>query len=121
MHFCVLAPTTIAPLFGKSMLISCDFQIDVFYYYYPKRLGQVLFVDAPFVFQPLWQLVKPLLKQYASLVSTVFRNILDEMILHLILSTCAVFSSAYKVRFCDAETVRKEYFTEETVPPDFRS
>ncbi|KAF7097954.1 hypothetical protein CFC21_099732 [Triticum aestivum] len=67
------------------------FQIDVFYYYYPKRLGEVLFVDAPFVFQPMWQLVKPLLKQYASLV-----------------------------RFCDAETVRKEYFTEETVPPDFR-
>uniref|UniRef100_J3LCA6 CRAL-TRIO domain-containing protein n=1 Tax=Oryza brachyantha TaxID=4533 RepID=J3LCA6_ORYBR len=43
------------------------FLIDVFYYYYPKRLGQVLFVDAPFVFQPMWQLVKPLLKQYASL------------------------------------------------------
>lgn len=43
-------------------------QIDVFYYYYPKRLGQVLFVDAPFVFQPMWQLVKPLLKSYASLV-----------------------------------------------------
>ncbi|KAL6635023.1 hypothetical protein ACP70R_027694 [Stipagrostis hirtigluma subsp. patula] len=68
------------------------FLIDVFYYYYPKRLGQVLFVDAPFVFQPLWQIVKPLLKSYASLV-----------------------------RFCDVETVRKEYFTEETVPPDFRS
>ncbi|KAJ1299102.1 hypothetical protein BS78_01G505600 [Paspalum vaginatum] len=68
------------------------FLIDVFYYYYPKRLGQVLFVDAPFVFQPMWQVVKPLLKSYASLV-----------------------------RFCDSETVRKEYFTEETVPPDFRS
>uniref|UniRef100_A0A0D9VFH5 CRAL-TRIO domain-containing protein n=1 Tax=Leersia perrieri TaxID=77586 RepID=A0A0D9VFH5_9ORYZ len=68
------------------------FLIDVFYYYYPKRLGQVLFVDAPFVFQPMWQLVKPLLKQYASLV-----------------------------RFCDVETVRKEYFTEETVPHDFRN
>ncbi|XP_008784993.1 phosphatidylinositol transfer protein CSR1 isoform X2 [Phoenix dactylifera] len=65
--------------------------IDVFYYYYPKRLGQVLFVDAPFVFQPLWQLVKPLLKSYASLV-----------------------------RFCSTETVRKEYFTEETVPADFQ-
>jgi TRAP-type C4-dicarboxylate transport system permease small subunit len=43
-------------------------QMDVFYYYYPKRLGQVLFVDAPFVFQPMWQVVKPLLKSYASLV-----------------------------------------------------
>lgn len=44
-------------------------QIDVFYYYYPKRIGQVLFVDAPYVFQPIWQLVKPLLKSYASLVT----------------------------------------------------
>ncbi|KAJ3692534.1 hypothetical protein LUZ60_012884 [Juncus effusus] len=68
------------------------FMIDVFYYYYPKRLGQVLFVDAPFVFQPMWQLVKPLLKSYASLV-----------------------------RFCDAKTVTKEYFTQDTAPPDFTS
>ncbi|XP_010936582.1 uncharacterized protein [Elaeis guineensis] len=66
------------------------FLIDVFYYYYPKRLGQVLFVDAPFVFLPIWQLVKPLLKSYAFLV-----------------------------RFCNMETVRKEYFTEETAPADF--
>ncbi|KAG6512516.1 hypothetical protein ZIOFF_030637 [Zingiber officinale] len=65
-------------------------QIDVFYYYYPKRLGQVLFVNAPLVFRPVWQLMKPLLKSYASLA-----------------------------RFCDMETVRKEYFTESTVPPDF--
>uniref|UniRef100_A0A0A9CVC9 CRAL-TRIO domain-containing protein n=1 Tax=Arundo donax TaxID=35708 RepID=A0A0A9CVC9_ARUDO len=74
------------------VLISYHSQIDVFYYYYPKRPGQVLFVDAPFVFQLLWQIVKPLLKSYAFLV-----------------------------RFCDVETVRKEYFTEETVLPDFRS
>uniref|UniRef100_A0A1D1Y4B9 Phosphatidylinositol transfer protein CSR1 n=1 Tax=Anthurium amnicola TaxID=1678845 RepID=A0A1D1Y4B9_9ARAE len=67
------------------------FLIDVFYYYYPKRLGQVLFVDAPFVFQPVWQLVRPWLKSYASLV-----------------------------RFCDAETLRKEYFTEATVPTSFK-
>ncbi|KAK3037548.1 hypothetical protein RJ639_030356, partial [Escallonia herrerae] len=40
---------------------------DVLYSYYPRRLGQVLFVDAPFVFKPIWQLVKPLLKSYASL------------------------------------------------------
>ncbi|XP_015581160.1 uncharacterized protein LOC8258695 isoform X2 [Ricinus communis] len=64
---------------------------DVFYYYYPKRLGEVLFVDAPFIFKPIWQLTKPLLKSYASMV-----------------------------RFCSVDTVRKEYFTEETVPPDFR-
>ncbi|CAN6452030.1 unnamed protein product [Victoria cruziana] len=67
------------------------FLIDVFYYYYPRRLGQVLFVDAPFVFQPIWQLVKPLLRSYASLV-----------------------------RFCSSDTVRKEYFTETTIPPNFR-
>ncbi|KAF8408276.1 hypothetical protein HHK36_007425 [Tetracentron sinense] len=68
------------------------FLFDVYYYYYPKRLGQVLFVDAPFVFQPIWQLAKPLLKSYASLV-----------------------------RFCTAETVMKEYFTEETQPADFKN
>lgn len=47
-------------------------QFDVFYYYYPKRLGQVLFVDAPFIFKPIWQLAKPLLKSYASLVCTIY-------------------------------------------------
>ncbi|PON72232.1 CRAL-TRIO lipid binding domain containing protein [Parasponia andersonii] len=67
------------------------FLFDVFYYYYPKRLGQVLFVEAPFVFKPIWQLAKPLLKSYASLV-----------------------------RFCNVENVRREYFTEETLPPNFR-
>ncbi|XP_058762727.1 uncharacterized protein LOC131636087 isoform X2 [Vicia villosa] len=66
-------------------------KFDVFYCYYPRRLSQVLFVDAPFVFKPIWQLTKPLLKSYASLV-----------------------------RFCSAETVRKEYFTDETLPPNFR-
>lgn len=68
------------------------FVFDVFYYYYPKRLGQVLFVDAPFVFKPIWQLAKPLLKSYASLV-----------------------------QFCSVETVRKEYFTEATVPASLRN
>ncbi|MCL7039489.1 hypothetical protein MKW94_001330 [Papaver nudicaule] len=67
------------------------FLFDVFYYYYPKRLGQVLFVDTPFLFFPLWQLIKPLLRSYASLV-----------------------------RFCSADNVRKEYFTETTIPADFR-
>ncbi|XP_021633878.1 motile sperm domain-containing protein 2 isoform X3 [Manihot esculenta] len=43
------------------------FVFNVFYYYYPRRLGEVLFVDAPFVFKPIWQLVKPLLKSYTSL------------------------------------------------------
>ncbi|KAE8124269.1 hypothetical protein FH972_019170 [Carpinus fangiana] len=67
------------------------FLFDVFYCYYPRRLGQVLFVEAPFVFKPIWQLARPLLKSYASLV-----------------------------RFCSVETVRKEYFAEGTVPASFR-
>ncbi|XP_031499468.1 uncharacterized protein LOC116263819 [Nymphaea colorata] len=72
-------------------ILFLKFLIDVFYYYYPRRLGQVLFVDAPVVFQPIWQLVKPLLRSYASLV-----------------------------RFCSSDTVRREYFTEATIPPNFR-
>ncbi|KAL0341450.1 UNVERIFIED_CONTAM: Phosphatidylinositol transfer protein C [Sesamum calycinum] len=67
------------------------FVFEAFYNYYPKRLSQVLFVDAPFIFKPVWQLIKPLLKSYASLV-----------------------------RFCSAEAVREEYFTEATVPANFR-
>lgn len=38
---------------------------------YPKRIGQVLLVGAPLLFQPLWQVVKPLLGNYASLVQFV--------------------------------------------------
>ncbi|RWW25654.1 hypothetical protein BHE74_00047391 [Ensete ventricosum] len=88
--------------------------MDVFYYYYPRRLGQVLFVDAPFVFQPIWQLVKPLMRSYASLVSLFFwaRN--------LMYCFADIFIPSLKVRFCDMETVRKEYFTESTVPADFK-
>ncbi|XP_047940268.1 CRAL-TRIO domain-containing protein C3H8.02-like isoform X2 [Salvia hispanica] len=67
------------------------FVFDAFYCYYPRRLGQVLFVDAPFIFKPFWQLVKPLLKSYASLV-----------------------------RFCSAKEVKEEYFTADTIPTSFR-
>ncbi|KAF3959672.1 hypothetical protein ACB098_04G134100 [Castanea mollissima] len=67
------------------------FLFELCYYYYPKRLGQVLFVEAPFVFQPIWQLAKPMMKSYASLV-----------------------------RFCSVDIVRKEYFTEATLPACFR-
>ncbi|XP_050377612.1 phosphatidylinositol transfer protein CSR1 [Argentina anserina] len=76
---------------ANSDLKFITFLFDVFYYYYPKRLGQVLFVDAPFIFKPIWQLAKPLLKSYASLV-----------------------------RFCSVETVRTEYFTEATLLAKFR-
>ncbi|WCJ36102.1 Sec14p-like phosphatidylinositol transfer family protein [Euphorbia peplus] len=67
------------------------FLFDVLYYYYPSRLGQALFVDAPFIFKPFWQLARPLLGSYASLV-----------------------------RFCSTGTLRNEYFTEETVPLNFK-
>lgn len=66
------------------------FMIDIFFTYYPKRLGQVLFVDAPWIFKPGWEMMKPWLKKYAALV-----------------------------RFVSAEEVRREYFTNETVPGDF--
>ncbi|KAL2492591.1 Sec14p-like phosphatidylinositol transfer family protein [Abeliophyllum distichum] len=66
------------------------FAVDAFYCYYPRRLGQVLLVEAPFVFKPVWQLVKPLLKSSPSLV-----------------------------RFCSVETIREEYFAEDTIPASF--
>ena len=67
------------------------YTIDLFFVYHPKRLGQSLLVEAPWVFQPVWQFVKPLLRKYASLV-----------------------------RFVDASQVRQEYFTEQTVPKEFK-
>ncbi|KAF3502856.1 hypothetical protein F2Q69_00040070, partial [Brassica cretica] len=77
-------------------------KFDVFYYYYPSRLDEVLFVDAPFIFQPIWQFTKPVVKSYASLVSSIPND-------------------TKPVKFCSVETVRKEYFTEETIPSNFRS
>jgi hypothetical protein len=38
---------------------------------YPKRIGQVLLVGAPLIFQPVWQVIKPLLGKYAALVQFV--------------------------------------------------
>ncbi|KAG0616232.1 hypothetical protein M758_5G100300 [Ceratodon purpureus] len=67
------------------------FLIDMFFKYYPKRLGQVLFVDAPFIFQPGWSMIKPLVGKYAALV-----------------------------RFCSAEDVRNDYFTPDTIPKTFK-
>jgi hypothetical protein len=66
------------------------FMVDIFFTYYPKRLSQVLFVDAPWVFKPGWEMVKPWLKKYAALV-----------------------------RFVSAEEARREYFSPTTVPEDF--
>jgi hypothetical protein len=53
-------------------------------------VGQVLFVDAPWVFQPAWQIIKPLMRKYAALV-----------------------------QFVSAEQVRTLYFTPQTTPEQF--
>ncbi|GJP42220.1 hypothetical protein CLOM_g1812 [Closterium sp. NIES-68] len=71
-------------------LAFVGFMIDVFFNYYPKRLHQVLFVDAPFIFQPGWKVMKPLLKSYADLVV-----------------------------FCKAEEVRDKYFQPGQAPGSF--
>jgi hypothetical protein len=65
------------------------FLVDAFFSYYPKRVSEVLFVDAPWVFRPLWAVVRPLLRKYAALV-----------------------------RFVSAEEARRGYFTTATLPAD---
>jgi len=66
------------------------FLIDVFFTYYPKRLSQVLLVDAPWIFQPAWAVIKPLLRKYSALV-----------------------------RFVSSEEVRREYFEPGSCPEEF--
>ncbi|GAB4860668.1 hypothetical protein Ancab_035831 [Ancistrocladus abbreviatus] len=101
------------------------FLFDVFYYYYPKRLGEVLFVEAPFVFQPVWQLAKPMLKSYASLPLLLKVTCLLAGRATLFKSFCRIMNCTSPpllhilVRFCSVETVCKEYFTEETLPANF--
>ena len=46
----------------------------MFFSYYPRRLGQVLVVDAPWVFKPAWAAVRPSLRKYAQLVKFVSRK-----------------------------------------------
>lgn len=49
--------------------VFAKFMVEAFFEYYPRRVGQVLFVDAPWVFQPAWAVIKPLMRKYAALVS----------------------------------------------------
>jgi len=44
------------------------FFIRCIFSYFPKRVSQVLLVDAPFVFRPVWVVVKPMLGKYSGLV-----------------------------------------------------
>lgn len=66
-------------------------QIEAFFEYYPKRVGQVLFVDAPWVFGPAWEVIRPLMRKYAALV-----------------------------RFVSIKELEGEFFTPDTLPPGFK-
>ena len=50
------------------------FLIQAFFFYYPKRAGEVLMVDAPWAFMPPYELLKPLLGKYADLIRFVSRE-----------------------------------------------
>jgi len=68
------------------------FLIDTIYRFYPQRLGQVLLVEPPpFVFEAAWAVIKPQLGRHADIV-----------------------------RFVSLRDLRREYFTADTLPPDFR-
>ena len=43
----------------------------MFFNFYPKRISQVLLVDAPWVFRPIWAAVRPALGKYAKIVTFV--------------------------------------------------
>jgi len=45
-----------------KFFIKCIFD------YFPKRISQVLLIEPPWVFTPVWQIIKPLMGKYASLV-----------------------------------------------------
>lgn len=49
------------------------FLVEAFFEYYPRRVGQVLLVDAPWIFQAPWKAIKPLLRKYSALVRFVDR------------------------------------------------
>jgi len=71
--------------------VFAKFMVEAFFEYYPRRVGQVLFVEAPWVFNPAWQVIRPLMRKYAALV-----------------------------RFVSVDELRKEFFTPETLPADFK-
>ena len=48
-----------------KFLIKCIFD------YFHKRISQVLLIEPPWVFTPVWQIVKPLMGKYAALVKQV--------------------------------------------------
>ena len=42
--------------------------VDLYREYYPKRLGHVAIVDAPFIFRPVWAIISPLIGKYKNIV-----------------------------------------------------
>lgn len=53
---------------ANADLAFARFLVDACFLYYPRRLGAVLFVDAPWAFRPVWAIVRPLLRKYGALV-----------------------------------------------------
>ncbi|KAG2495514.1 hypothetical protein HYH03_006457 [Edaphochlamys debaryana] len=81
---------------GFEFTTNADFQfaafmVEAFFEYYPRRVGQVLMVEAPWVFFPAWEVIKPLMRKYAALVS-----------------------------FVSVADVRRDYFTPQSLPDDFK-
>jgi hypothetical protein len=56
------------------------------------RVGQVVLVDAPWIFKAPWEAFKPLLSKYSALV-----------------------------RFVSRKQLAAEYFTKDTLPADFKN
>jgi len=53
---------------SNADLTFAKYLVDVFFVYYPRRLSELLLVDAPPLFRPTWLVIKPLLGKYAKLV-----------------------------------------------------
>jgi hypothetical protein len=73
------APATFLGIFDLRGFTSANadlgfvrFLVDSFFTYYPKRLSQVLFVDAPWVFRPGWEMIKPVSRGDSSFVIFLF-------------------------------------------------
>jgi hypothetical protein len=54
--------------------VFVKFLIEAFFFYYPKRAGEVLMVDAPWAFMPPYEMMKPMLGKYAELMKFVSKQ-----------------------------------------------
>jgi hypothetical protein len=59
---------------GNADLTFVHFLIEAFFFYYPKRAGEVLMVDAPWAFMPPFEMMRPLLGKYGELIRFVPRR-----------------------------------------------